>query len=63
MFDDWRKILGLYRRCAGSVLPGEATIVSRRGICDREIWMKPLAACGGRGGAMGFAWVFEDWWG
>ncbi len=23
--------------------PGEATIVSRRGICDRGIWTKPLA--------------------
>src|SRR5215469_7955662 len=32
-------------QCAGSVQPGEATIVSRRGIYDREIWKKPLAAC------------------
>ena len=56
------KILEPYRQCAGAVQPGEATIVSRRGICDREIWTKPLAACGGRGQAMGFAWVFEGSW-
>jgi len=29
------------------------------GIGDRKIWTKPLAACGGRGGAMGIAWVVE----
>src|SRR5215472_8864028 len=58
----WRKILEPYRKCAGAVQPCEATILSRRGIGDKEIWTKPRAACGGRGGAMGFAWVFEDSW-
>jgi|SRR5215469_3109381 len=59
----WRKILEPYRQCAGAVQPGEGTIVSRRGIGDRAIWTKPLAACGGRGQAMGFAWIFADSWG
>jgi hypothetical protein len=40
--DYCRKILEPYRKCAGAVQPGKATIVSRRGICDREIWTKPL---------------------
>ena len=39
----WRKILGPYRRCAGAVPPESSRIVSRRGICDRVIWKKPLA--------------------
>jgi len=60
--DVCRKILEPYRKCAGAVQPCEATILSRRGIGDKEIWTKPRAACGGRGGAMGFAWVFEDSW-
>ena len=39
----WRKILGSYRKCFGAVQPGKCTSVSRRGICDRKIWSKPLA--------------------
>src|SRR5215472_14196179 len=54
------KILEPYRKCAGAVQLREATILSRRGIGDKEIWTKPLAACRGRGGAMGLAGVFED---
>ena len=60
---DRRHILGPYRKCAGAVRPGEARIVSRRGICDREIWTKRLALAADAGELMGFACVFEDWWG
>src|SRR5262249_57942332 len=37
------KILVPYRKCVGAVQPGECRSVSRRGICDRAIWRKPLA--------------------
>ena len=31
-----------YRKCVGAVQPSKSTNVSRRGIYDRAIWMKPL---------------------
>ena len=37
------KILDSYRKCVGAVQPRESISVSRRGICDRKIWRKPLA--------------------
>jgi len=37
------EILVPYRKCAGAVQPPKSTSVSRRGICDRGIWRKPLA--------------------
>ena len=42
------QILGPYRQCGGAVQLDETTIVYRRGIGDRGICTKPLAACGGR---------------
>ena len=54
----WRKILEPYRRCAGAVQRCEATIVSRRGICDRVIWTKPLAFAADADFAMEFQSIF-----
>jgi hypothetical protein len=42
-WDAWGKILVPFRKCVGAVQPRESTSVSRRGMCDREIWRKPLA--------------------
>ena len=32
-----------FRKCVGAVQPGKSTSVSRRSICERAIWRKPLA--------------------
>ena len=54
------QILGPYRQVRRRETAELERNVVRRWTCDREIWTKPLAACGGRGQAMGFAFVFGD---
>ena len=57
--DCWRKILVSYRKCVGAVQPGKSTSVSRRGICDRTIWRKPLAFAADAEGYKYIVWVFN----
>ena len=55
--DRWRKILGPYRQVRRRRAYAGNPSVSRRGTCDRGIWMKPLVRR--TRGAMGFAWSFR----
>jgi hypothetical protein len=41
------------------VQPREATVVSRRGTCDRAIWRKPLAFAADAEGYKYIVWVFN----
>ena len=54
------EILVPYRKCVGAVQPRESTSVSRRGICDREIWRKPLAFAADAGELWVLLGRFED---
>ena len=55
----WRKTLVSYRKCVGAVQPGKSTNVSRRGICDRTIWKKPLAFAADAEGYKYMVWGFN----
>src|SRR5215470_885164 len=48
-----------YRKCVGAVQTGKFTSVSRRGICDRTIWRKPLAFAADAEGYKYIVWVFN----
>ena len=54
----WRKILVPFRKCVGAVQPSKSTTVSRRCICERVIWRKPLAFAADAEGYKYIVWGF-----